>query len=267
MADPTVLFEVKDKVATITLNRPQALNSFTMELMEATGQALTRCQDPAIRAVVLTGTGRAFSAGADVREMASVLGAQGPDGLVRSIRRLVDAVHWLVVLPMRQLPKPIIGAINGEAVGGGLGLALACDIRIASEDARLVMAFPGIGASADSSTMYMLPRLIGQARALEMYFLNEHVDARRAMELGLFSAVVPPAELTAKADELAHKLASGPTLAYARAKQLVNDTWDWSLREHLLSEGDAITESSGTADFREGIRAFVEKRPPLFKGQ
>lgn len=267
MAEPTVLFEAKDNIATITLNRPQALNAFTMELLEAMGQALMRCKDPAIRAVVLTGAGRAFSAGADVREMASVLEAQGSEGLVRHIRRLVDAVHQLAILPIRQLPKPVVGAINGAAVGGGLGLALACDLRVASDTARLVMAFPGIGASADSSTMYMLPRLIGQARALEMHFLNEPVDAPRALQLGLFNLVVPPAELNAKVGELARKLASGPTLAYARAKQLASDTWNLSLREHLLSEGDAITESSGTADFREGVRAFVEKRPPVFRGQ
>lgn len=147
-----------------------------------------------------------------------------------------------------------------------MGLALACDFRIAAADARFVLAFGGIGLTMDSGTSYLLPRLVGHARAAELYLLNEPVDAQRALSLGLVSAVAPLADLPARTRDLALKLAGGPTYAFARTKDLLETTWSATLQEQLAAETQAITDTAGTADFLEGVRAFSERRPPSFRG-
>jgi 2-(1,2-epoxy-1,2-dihydrophenyl)acetyl-CoA isomerase len=260
--EPTALLTIQDSIATITLNRPQALNAVTTDMVERVGKALERCRAEDIRAVVITGAGRAFCAGADLRGMA---GEREPS---RSpVMGLAQLIHTRIITGIRNLPKPVVGMVNGAAAGAGLGIALACDLRVASEDARFIMAFGGIGGSADSGTTYFLPRLIGPARTAELHFLNEPLPAQRALEWGLVNRVYSPTELAGKTQELAKRLAAGPTAAYGRLKRLLNATWGHGLEEHLQDEAEAIAASGATEDWAEGVRAFVEKRPPVFRGR
>lgn len=267
MAESTVLLEIKEAVATITLNRPQSLNAYTIELADALGDAIARCQDDGVRAVVVTGAGRAFCAGADLRDLTRTLADRGDKAAPEVVGQLAARIHARVIFPLRRLRMPVIAAVNGAAAGAGVGLALACDLRIAAEEARFVLAFGGVGLTMDSGTSYFLPRLVGHARAAELYLLNEPLDAQRALSLGLVSAVAPLAELPTRAHELALRLANGPTYAFARTKDLLEATWSGTLQQQLAAETQAIADAAGTADFREGVRAFLERRPPSFRGQ
>ncbi|MBM3945887.1 MAG: enoyl-CoA hydratase [SAR202 cluster bacterium] len=267
MPDPTVLLDVRDAVATITLNRPQALNSYTLEMADALGDAIARCKDDAVRAVVVTGAGRAFCAGADLREVTRTVAERGEKAATEAVNQLATRIHAMVILPLRRLRKPTIAMVNGAAAGAGAGLALACDLRIASEEARFVLAFSGVGLAMDSGTSYFLPRLIGSGRSAELHFLNEPIDAARALALGLVNAVAPSSELAAKASELAKRLAVGPTAAFARTKDLLETTWTATLQQQLSAETQAITDTAGTADFFEGVGAFSERRIATFRGR
>ncbi|MBI4336884.1 MAG: enoyl-CoA hydratase/isomerase family protein [Chloroflexi bacterium] len=266
MSYETLLYQVADGVATITLNRPAAFNSLSPAAEQELSQALGECRAPAVRAVVLTGSGRAFCAGADVKEFSQAQGTQGKLEFAAYVREYAHRLHRDIVLPLAALAKPTVAAVNGVAAGAGIGLALACDLRIAAEDARFVMAYSNIGATGDASTTYLLPRLIGQGRTMELYLLNEPLDAPKALRWGLVNQVVAPAELVKRAQEVAAKLAQGPTAAYGRMRALLSASWQSSLETHLGSEAHAIGDMAATHDFEEGIRAFAEKRAPRFTG-
>jgi 2-(1,2-epoxy-1,2-dihydrophenyl)acetyl-CoA isomerase len=248
-------------VAVLELDRPEALNAFDRETIDALGDALDGCRDDAaVRVVVLTGRGRAFCAGGDIGGFASSLDGD-PAGYVRE---LAMAMHRRLVLPIRQLPKPVIASINGTAAGGGLSLALACDLRIAAEEARLTMAYAAIGLSADGGSSYTLPRLVGWARAAELLLFADSIDGRRAAELGLVHRAVPATELAADTGRWAARLAERPATALAEVKRLLTASGGAGLEEQLTSEVASMARLAAGADYREGVSAFMAKRPPRF---
>ena len=265
MADRDVRLEKSGAVATVTLDRPEVRNALSADTMDRLVSALDECRNSQVRAVVLTGAGGAFCSGADVRGFTNVL-ESGTEQLSAHLRQQAARLHRDVVLAIRTLPKPVIAAVDGVAAGGGLGLALACDLRLASEKARFVMAYAGIGATADGGSTYYLPRLVGPALAMEMYLVNEPIRAKRALEMGLVNRVVPGEELQRHAAELAGRLASGPTVAFGRVKALMDASWSADLGSQLDAETAAISEIALTDDFQEGVTAFVEKRAPRFRG-
>lgn len=260
----TIVFEREGDVAIITLNRPDALNSLTWELMDETGEALAQCaSDGRVRAVVITGSGKAFCAGVDVKAVTG----KAPEEAARFLYQMADGMHERVIGPIRHLGKPVITAINGVAAGGGLGLALSGDIVVASDQARFALAYANVGMCPDCGTSFFLPRLVGQARAMELYLLNEILSAEQARQLGIVSRVVPGATLLAEARDLASRLAKGPTLAYAQAKRLFNRAFANDLNGQLIEEGMGIGVCAASEDGREGMQAFADKRAPRFVGR
>ena len=251
----------------ITLNRPEARNALNPKMFQELGSAIQGCRDPDMRAVIITGSGGSFCAGADVKDFVNQLENSGPEGLRQHLKHLADAFHRDVIIPIRQLDKPVIASIDGVAAGGGLSLALACDLRIASDSARFLMAYANIGATADGGSTYLLPRLIGTARAMELYLSDQPIGAQRALDLGLLNQVFPTAELERSTLEFAARLAQGPTVAYGRVKALFDSSWDASLAGQLDAETEYISNITMTADFQEGIKAFAEKRSPRFQGR
>ena len=252
--------EVADSVATLTLDRPDALNSLTVPLKEellATFRRIARDRD--VRAAVLTGAGRAFCAGQDLRERLE------PDAapLAAEVRERYNPL----ILAMRTLEKPIVGAINGVAAGAGASLAFACDIRIAAEDASFVLAFGRVGLVPDSGATWLLPRLVGAAKAAELALVGDSLSAADAERFGLVARVVPAASLMDTARALAIRLASGAPRAIALTKRALNRSWDASLEESLEYEAYLQGIAGATDDHREGLAAFVEKRPPRFSGE
>jgi 2-(1,2-epoxy-1,2-dihydrophenyl)acetyl-CoA isomerase len=253
-------FEIADGVATITLDRPDALNALTIPLKHELRAALDRsASDPAVRAIVLTGAGRAFCAGQDLRERLE------PDAppLEVELRERYNPI----ILAMRALEKPIVGAINGVAAGAGASLAFACDLRLAAEGASFLLAFGRIGLIPDSGATWLLPRQIGAARAAEMALLGESVSAAQAERLGLVTRVVSPDKLLAETRALAVRLAGMAPRALALTKRALEQTWSASLDEQLETEAELQGIAGATADHAEGIAAFVEKRPPRFTGE
>ena len=258
--DATVLKTVRDGVATLTLNRPEALNSFDRRMKEELREALASlADDRSARAVVLTGAGRAFSAGQDLKER------QAPDAadLGDELRERYNPI----VLAMRRLEKPIIGAINGVAAGAGCSIALACDLRIASERASFIEVFGRVGLVPDTGSSWFLPRLVGYARAAEMVFTTDPVDAVAAERIGLVNRVVPADRLMGEAHTLAARLAQGAPLALALAKRALNRALETDLEKALEEEAQLQGIAGATADYREGVAAFVEKRRPQFTGE
>lgn len=250
--------EIRDGVGTITLSRPEAANALdhrtSMELVDA----LIRCEeDREVRAVVLTGTGRFFCAGADLKSF-----YERPPGLKTGVSFIHVAASRIV-----RAPFPVIGAINGTAAGGGIGLACACDLLIAADSAKFIMAFTRRGLSPDSTTTYFLPRRIGIGRALELTYLNRTLSAREALEWGIANRVVADDALAAEAHAMAAELARGPTKAYAAAKRLMHTGWVETLETQIENEIRSIYEMIGSEDTREAVRAFNEKRTPVFKGR
>lgn len=264
MAYENIQFEVKDSIATITLNRPESFNALTHALAEEVGQALQRIEnDPAVRVVVITGAGRAFCAGGDVKGFVESLEGS-PDEFIRT---LADTFHRQVILPIRNMLKPVLGAVNGTTAGGGMGLMLALDYRVASEKAKFTMAYANIATTGDGSTTFFLPRLVGLARATELYLLTDPFDAQRALDLGLVNKVVPEGEVLEATLAVARRLAQGPTLAYGRVKALLNRSFSQDLTSQLDDETTGMILSSLTEDFREGVTAFAGKRAPQFRGR
>ncbi|MDP6548885.1 MAG: enoyl-CoA hydratase-related protein [Dehalococcoidia bacterium] len=262
-----VEFSKKHGLAVITLNRPEARNALNPEMVEELGRAVQSCRSSDVRAVLLTGTGGSFCAGADVKDFVKQLDDGGPDALYQHVKRLAGVLHREVVLGLRRLDKPVVAAVNGVAAGGGFSLMLGCDIRIASSDARFFMAYANIGAAADGGSTYLLPRLVGSAKAMAIYLAAQPISAESALGMGLVTRVCPAAELEQHAKEAAMKLAQGPTVAYGRVKALFERSWEASLEDQLDAETEAISNSCLTRDFQEGIRAFVEKRQPKFQGK
>ncbi len=267
MASELVNLSNQGAVGIVTLNRPEARNALNPAMFQELGSAIQGCLDPDMRAVIITGAGGSFCAGADVKDFVNQLENSGPEGLHQHLKHLADAFHRDVIIPIRQLDKPVIASIDGVAAGGGLSLALACDLRIASDSARFLMAYGNIGATADGGSTYLLPRLIGTARAMELYLSDQPIGAQRALELGLLNQVFPAAELEQSTLEFAARLAQGPTVAYGRVKALFDSSWDASLAGQLDAETEYISNITMTADFQEGIKAFAEKRSPRFQGR
>lgn len=267
-AATALLFEKSGGVASLTLNRPAARNALTCGMFLDMERMLIEIEaDDAVRAVVITGTGRGFSAGADLNpsskderrrtQAPSFPGDRGGDILDRANR---------CILRLQQLPKPVLGSINGDAVGVGCSLALATDLRIASDTARFGVVFSKIGLGPDGGASQFLRNLVGSAKALELMFLSELVDAAEALRLGLVNRVVAPEALAEETSELAERLASGPTLAYGFAKSSVYLSAGLPLESVLDLEARNQRVASRSHDAKEGIKAFLEKRKPEFRG-
>lgn len=246
-------------VQTLTLDRPR-VNAFDFQLASDLLDALRRAaQDETVRCVVLTGAGKSFSAGQDVIEMHEV----GPHV---SYREHLEQSFGAIVLAMRRMEKPILGAINGTAAGAGLGIALATDLRLAAESARFVFGFTALGLSADTGTSLFLTLHLGPTRAAEMAFTNQPLSARQALEVGMVNRVLPDEELLPQAQALAAALAAGPTRAYGLIKRALHFAAYQSLEAVLDLEGALQEIASRTTDHHEGVVAFLEKRPPAFRG-
>jgi len=243
-------------VQTITLNRPEKLNAFTQTLHGELQDALEQARDPAVRAVVITGAGRGFSAGQD-------LTAFGEAGDVAAMLR---ATYHVNVLAIRSLDKPVIAGVNGVCAGAGLSLACACDLRLASDAAFFVPGFVGIGLIPDSGGTFFLQRLLGTPRAFEWMTSNRRLTAAEAQAWGLVSEIVEAEAFSARLAERAAELAAGPTHAIAATKRLYDDAATATLEEQLEAEAEAQAQAVRTADFREGVAAFGEKRAPSFSG-
>jgi len=260
MTYQNVLLDRDGGVGTLTLNRPEKLNAFAGEMRREIADALDALEaDAAVRVIVITGAGRGFCAGADVAYMAELVTAQDSTAMTA----LVEAGRR-VVMTIRESAKPVIGAINGVAAGGGANLALACDIRIASDRARIAQSFNRIGLHPDWGGTYFLPRLVGPSRALELMWGAETLDADQALALGLFNRVVPHDALADAVRSHALALAEKPALSLALTKRAVYQSLGRTLPEMLDYELDAQLRCFAGPDAAEGIRAFVEKRPPRF---
>lgn len=255
-------YDVTDAVATITLDRPEAMNSLTAEVKAGLLESLRRAaDDPEVRAVLLTGSGRAFCAGQDLREHAVNL--EAGRGLAGTVREHYNPTVELIAT----MGKPVVAAVNGVAAGAGAALAFACDLRVASEKARFALAFAGIGLAPDSGASWTLQRLVGPGRAAELMLLGEPLDAARALELGVVTRVVPADDVLKAAHELAVRLAQGPTLAYAATKRALAYAATHSLPEALAFEADLQDACAATHDHLDATRAFLAKERPSFNGR
>ena len=260
----TVLYALEGDVATIQMNRPDALNALSRQLAEDLASAIKQANSDNARAVILTGSGRAFCSGGDLREMRAMGESEG------SIEAFLDAplkaLHEVVML-IRQTPIPFIAAVNGVCAGAGTNFALACDMVIAADDASFNEAFVRIGLSPDCGGTFYLPRAIGEKLAAEMFMTGMTVAAERAAQIGMINRVVPASTLTDEAGKLATTLAAGPTGSFGRIKRMLNATFSNDLKEQLKLEADCQVESGQSTDFQEGVKAFFEKRPPRFSGK
>ena len=258
----TVLIERAGAVATVRMNRPDALNSLTDEMKVALRDGLADLSaDDSVRAVVLTGNGRAFCAGQDLKEHLEKLGSGNPP-------LTTVAEHYNpIVRSLAQMPKPTIAAVNGMAAGAGASFAYACDFRIAADSAKFLLAFANIGLSVDSGASYHLPRLVGQAKALEMMLLASPVDAEESLRIGMVSEVVPDAELADRAATLASRLASGATAAYGLIKQAVRFSATHELDAALDNEAANMAVAGATEDHANAVAAFIKKEKATFSGR
>lgn len=260
----TVLYSLESTVATIQMNRPDALNALSLQLGKDLASAVRQAIADEARAVILTGSGRAFCSGGDLREMKAMGESEG------SIEAFLDsplkALHEVILL-IREAPIPFIAAVNGVCAGAGTNFALACDLVLASDDATFNEAFVRIGLSPDCGGSFFLPRAIGEKLAAELLMTGSTVSSQRAAEIGMINRVVPADRLLPEANDLAEKLAAGPTASIARVKRMLNATFSNDLREQLSVEAECQIESGRSLDFKEGVAAFFEKRPPRFRGQ
>ena len=259
----TVNVRVHDAAATIELNRPHALNAWNAQLGADLLSALrAAAADDAVRAIVITGAGRGFSSGADLRDIS---GGATVDGRPDVYTTLTERYHP-IMKAIREVPKPVLAAVNGPAVGIGCSLALCCDLIMAGESAYFLLAFVNIGLVPDGGSSLLVPTRVGMARATEMSMLGERVGAAQALEWGLINRVVPDGRLSEEAAALAARLASGPTRSYAGAKRQLNNWLYARMGEQLELEAQIQQEMAGSGDFLEGVTAFAEKRPARFSG-
>jgi 2-(1,2-epoxy-1,2-dihydrophenyl)acetyl-CoA isomerase len=260
-----LLEQIKDGVALLTMNRPDRLNALTETMLDALLEALPRlAADPNVGVVVLTGAGRGFCAGGDVKAMAEGREMAG-DTLEERAQGLRDKMETSRML--HEMPKPTIAMVRGAAAGAGLSLALACDLRVAGESAKFATAFARVGYSGDFGGSYYLTQLVGTAKARELYYTAELVDARQALALGLVNRVVPDDRLEEETLTLAGKIARGPRVAYRYMKRNLNAAESGTLKELLDLEAWHHTRTGQTDDHKEAAKAFVEKREPTFKGR
>jgi len=262
MAYQYILFSIDEGVARLTLNRPDKLNSFTAAMHLEVRVALEQVSaNVSVRVLVLTGAGRGFCAGQDLGDR-----AVAPGGAAVDLGDSVERFYAPLVRTLRGLPIPVICAVNGVAAGAGANIALAADIVIAASSASFVQAFCRLGLIPDTGGTYFLPRLVGPARAMGLAMLGDKLPAEQAAQWGLIWKCVPDADLAAEADALAHHFATAPTLGLARTKQAIYASANNTLEEQLMLERDLMRELGNSADYREGVSAFVEKRTPQFKG-
>lgn len=267
--DELVRYEVADGIARITIDREDARNALTWDMRDHLGDLFERASDDLeVRVVVLTGAGRAFCAGADLRkpQPMSPRPDDAPKYAAGDVTRLLQNGWQRLTSTVLDCEKPVIAALNGVAAGGGAQLALACDLVIASEDASLVEVFVDRGIVPDAGAAYLVTRLVGPQRAKELFFLGDKVRGADLERLGLANRVVPAAELTGTVDELAKRLAAAPTKAIAITKQLVNKAFESDRERALWDEAVGQELAQQTHDAAEGVRAFVERRDPTFKG-
>jgi 2-(1,2-epoxy-1,2-dihydrophenyl)acetyl-CoA isomerase len=263
----TLLLEVDGEVGTLTLNRPDSLNAMNPELIRELRTAANWLADAApLRAVVITGAGRAFSAGGDIKDWFKP-GLDDPEfDLSADVRHVADVLHQAIV-DLRRIPYPVIAAVNGPAAGAGFSLALACDLRLASAEATFVCAYGRIGAAPDGGLTYFLPRVVGPGRALELMLEDPVLDAQRARELGLVGSVVPAGKLAAAARAKADELAAKAPHYMRMVKTLTAESLDNPIADHLQRERHGIADAMATEDLRAGVDAFLAREQPEFKGR
>lgn len=262
MADSNVLLDIRDGVAHITLNRPEAMNALNLEMAKELLDVAMQCDETTgVRAVVLAGAGKMFCAGGDVKRFITER-----DNISSYVRGITTYLH-AAISSFARMNAPVIAAVEGSAAGGGMSLALACDLVIAAESARFTAAYTRIGLCPDGSMTYTLSRLVGMRRALELTLTNRTLSAGEALDWGIVTAVAPDDEAVRQADDLARQLAQGPTLAYGATKRLIHQGWTESLETQMMAESQAIAAMSATADAREGMTAFTTRRAPNFTGK
>lgn len=267
MSYQTILFDVADGIARLTLNRPERLNSFNTTMHGEVRAALASLIDPAkgeatARVLVLTGAGRGFCAGQDLGDR-----AVAPGGTAANLGDSIEKYYKPLVMTLRNLPMPVIGAVNGVAAGAGANIALACDLVVATRSATFIQAFAKLGLVPDSGGTWFLPRLIGNARAMGLAFLADKLSAEQAAQWGLIWRCVEDTEFPGAVDALARQLAAAPTRGLALTKRAIYESWDRSLEQQLDAERDFQRELGYTADYAEGVAAFGEKRTPKFVGK
>ncbi|MCH8950479.1 MAG: enoyl-CoA hydratase/isomerase family protein [Chloroflexi bacterium] len=270
MNSEQILYEKSDGIATITLNRPERRNAFTPTMIQEWAQALEDARlDSAVSAVIVTGAGKGFCAGADLRggsDVTESADTERPATAADFRNWLRDSVHY-VPRAVALLDKPYIAAVNGAAVGAGMDMCSMADIRIVSETARFAMAYVKVGLVPGDGGCYYLPRIVGLAKALELIWTGDFFDAEEAVRIGYASKAVPADELLPAARELAQRIVEGPAVAIQLAKQLVYRSYDSTVEQALEAANQAMAIVRSTEDSREGPRAFAEKRPPQFKGR
>lgn len=262
MSYQCILFEVKEGIARLTLNRPERLNSFNTQMHDEVRAALASIPESSARVLVISGAGRGFCAGQDLNDRAVAPGGAPPD-----LAASIEKYYKPLVLALRSLPVPVIAAVNGVAAGAGANIALACDLVIAARSANFVQAFSKLGLVPDSGGTWFLPRLVGTARALGLTLLGDKLSAEQAVSWGLIWRCVEDAELAGVVDGLARQLAVAPTRGLARTRQAIYESWGRTLEQQLDTERDYQGELGRTADYAEGVAAFGAKRAPNFTGR
>jgi 2-(1,2-epoxy-1,2-dihydrophenyl)acetyl-CoA isomerase len=258
-----LLLDRTEGVATVTMNRPDSMNSLSTELKDALVAALTEVgADPEVRAVVLTGSGRGFCVGQDLTEHVQLLQANDPTPL-----STVEQHYNPITIALAEMAKPVIAAVNGMAAGAGASFAFACDLRVVSDQAKFLLAFANVGLGLDSGASWTLPRLIGRAQAMELSMLATPISAKQAQQYGLVTRLVPTDQVLPVAQELAAQLAAGPTVAYAAIKDAIGFAASRSLREALEHEAVQQARAGATKDHRSAVAAFVNKQKPTFIGR
>jgi 2-(1,2-epoxy-1,2-dihydrophenyl)acetyl-CoA isomerase len=258
-----LLLDRSDHVATVTMNRPDSMNSLSTELKDALVATLTELgADPGVRAVVLTGSGRGFCVGQDLAEHVQLLQANDPTPL-----STVGRHYNPITIALAEMAKPVIAAVNGMAAGAGASFAFACDLRVVSDQAKFLLAFANVGLGLDSGASWTLPRLIGRAQAMELSLLATPISAKQADQYGLVTRLVPTDQVLPVAQELAGQLAAGPTTAYAAIKNAIGFAAGHTLREALAHEAVQQAMAGATEDHRTAVAAFVNKEKPVFIGR
>ena len=256
----SILLRIENKIATITLNRPEVFNSFNREMALSMQQTLDNCaSDENVRAIVITGSGKAFCAGQDLKEVTT------PE-LNPGFRKILEEHYNPIIERIRNIEKPIVAAVNGVAAGAGANIALACDIVVAAENASFIQAFSKIGLVPDSAGTFFLPRLIGFQKASALMLLGDKINATEALNLGMIYKIFPVAIFEEEIQNIATTLANMPTKALGLTKRLLNESLSNSLKQQLALESDLQIEASSSNDYQEGVNAFMEKRTPEFKG-